>query len=272
MKKSIFCPIDFSATADHAVATAAKLAQKCGAQLDLFSVHSIRDMNPSELLYGSAMRVAAATSQLEELALEISRVYKISCYGDVRSSNRALPQVISDAGSDYDLIVMGTNGADQVYDTVFGTNSYLVAKESSVPVLLLPPNYDYQGFSAMVFAMDYFHEMAAPPEQLIKWADLLEARITLLQIMTEEFRHRYDEKLNRTQLILKQFLDEKHHNFKTIYSDRPVEGIVDFIGTNDCDVLALCFRHHSFMEKLFHKNVVKNLCALAPCPLFIFHL
>lgn len=272
MKKSILCPVDFSATADHAVATAAKLAQKCGAQLDLFNIHSVRDMNPSELLWGSSLKVAATTNQLEALALEISRVYKISCYGNVRTSNHSLPQVISDVGSDYDLIVMGTNGADNVYDTFFGTNSYQVAKESTVPVLLLPPNYEYESLSSMVFAMDYFHELATPPVQLIKWADLLGTRITVLQIMTEEYLHRHDEKLNSDQQIIKQVLDKKHQNFKTIYSDRPIEGITDFISAHACDVLALCFRHHSLMQKLFHKNVVKNLCAITPCPLFIFHL
>lgn len=272
MKRSILCPIDFSTTADHALSTAAKIAQKCGAQLDLFNVHSIREMNPTELLLGSAMTVAATTDQLEEVSKEISRVYKISCYGNVLTSNRSLPAVISEAGKDYDLVVMGTNGADHAYDSMFGTNSYQVAKESSVPVLLLPPYYTYQGFSTMVFAMDYFHELASPPEQLIKWADLLDSKITILQVMTEEFRHHQDEKLSRAQQSIKQFFDEKHHNFKTIYSDRPVEGIVDFMSVNECDVLALCFRHHSLIERLFNKNVVKNLCSLTPCPLFIFHL
>lgn len=269
--KKILCPIDFSDTADRALATAAKLAQECDAQLELLNIHSIHEMTPSELLLGTAMKVATNSSRLEELSNEISRAYKISCYGNAQSSSRSLPQVIVEAENGFDLVVMGTNGSDETFDALFGTNSYQVAKESSVPVLLLPPAYDYEGFSNMVFAMDYFHQLTSPPEQLMKWADLFDAKITVLQIMTEEYRHRHDEKLNEAQVTLKGFLDEKHHNFKTIYSNRPVEGILDYIKVNECDVLALCFRHHSLIQQLFLKNVVKNLCALTPCPLFIFH-
>jgi nucleotide-binding universal stress UspA family protein len=174
-------------------------------------------------------------------------------------------------GNNYDLVVMGTNGADHVYDTWFGTNSYLVAKESAVPVLLLPHDYEYSGFTNIVFAMDYFHELVSPPAQLIQWANLLDAKITVLQIMTEEFRHRHDQRLNLAQQHLNLLLENRHKNFKTIYSDDPIEGIRDYIKANDCDMLALCFRHHSLIQNLFHKNVVKNLSAQSPCPLFIFH-
>lgn len=272
MKTSILCPVDFSILSDHAVAAAAKIAQKCGAQLDLFNVQSSRSLVPSETVLGSNRKQTATFNRLEELSSEVSRVYKITCYANVQTSNRSLPQVISEVGNNYDLVVMGTNGEDQVYDTIFGTNSYQVAKESSSPVLLLPPRYEYQNFSSVIFALDYFHELKSPSKQLIKWADLLDARITLLQIMTGEYRHLDEDQLRRAQQIIKRLLEKKHHNFQTLYSDRPIEGIVDFISVNECDALALCFRHHTLMEKLFHKNVVKDLCALTPCPLFLFHL
>jgi len=269
--RKILCPVDFSTTADHAVATAAKLAQKTGSQLDLFNVQSALKMSPSELLMGAAVKVAGTTNRLEELTSQISRVYKISCYGYVQPSSRSLPQVISEVGDSYDLLVMGTDGADQTYDAIFGTNSYQVASQSSVPILLLPSDYEYEGFSNIVFAMDYFHHLTSPPEQLIKWTDLFGARLTFLQVMTEEYRHQHDGKVNEAQRLLKRILDKQHQNFKTFYSDRPVEGIIDYIKANECSILALCFRHHSFFEKLLHQNVIKDLCALTPCPLFIFH-
>ncbi|MBI1767205.1 MAG: universal stress protein [Bacteroidetes bacterium] len=270
--KRILCPVDFSETAYKAAGTAAKLAQKCEAQLNLLNVQSNFETTPAELMWGKKRKVEAVANQLEELSSEISLAYKISCYGNVQSSDLPLSKIISVVGSDYDLVVMGTNGSDQVYDFLFGTNSYRVAKESSVPVLLLPPDYEFEDFSNIVFAADYFHEVTTPPEQLIKWAGLLSARITFLQIMTTEYRHQQEQKLIHIQLSMKQFLADLYHDFKTIYADQPIEGIMDYIKENDCDVLALNFRHHSMIEKLFHKNVLKNLCAITPCPLFLFHL
>lgn len=269
--KKILCPIDFSSTADHAVATAAKLAQKTGAQLDLFNVQSALKMTPTEMLTGSAMEMVGKTARLEELSSQISRVYKISCYGNVKASTRSLPHLIAEAGNGYDLLVMGTDGADQTYDAIFGTNSYQVASQSSVPILLLPSNYEYEGFANIVFAMDYFHTLTSPPEQLVKWADLFDARITFLQVMTDEYKHLHEGKLSEAQRLLKRILNEKHQNFKTLYSDHPVEGIADYIKVNECNVLALCFRHHSLLQKILHRNVIKDLSAIIPCPLFIFH-
>jgi nucleotide-binding universal stress UspA family protein len=270
--KKILCPVDFSATADHAVAVAAKLAQKIGAQLQLLNVHSIREVTPAELVLGSAMKLAGTSVRLEQLSSEISKVYKISCYSEVQTSNYSLPHAICEIGNNYDLVVMGTNGEDQFYDSLFGTNSYLVAKESSVPVLLLPHDYEYQGFSKMIFALDYFLDMTSPPIQLIKWAELFDTQVTVLQVMEGNYRHRKDEQLQQEQRKLKQLLDNDRYNFKTIYSDQPMEGIMDFINANECDVLALCFRHHSFIKEFFHKDVVKNVASAMPRPLLLLHV
>ncbi len=270
--KRILCPIDFSETAYHAVSTAAKLAQKFGAQLNLVNVQSVLETTPAELLWGKKLKVEAVATQLENLSHEVSLAYKISCYGDVQSSDLSLAKIMSVIASDYDLIVMGTSGLDQAHDYLFGTNSYRVAKESLVPVLLLPTDWELDNFSNIVFAADYFHEVPSQPTQLIKWAEMLNARITFLQIMTKEYGSPQEEKLARIQMLVKQSLAEFYYDFKAIYSDYPIEGITDYLKANGCDVLALNFRNHSMVEKLFHKDVVKNICAMAPCPLFLFHL
>ena len=45
---------------------------------------------------------------------------------------------VGSMSTDYDLIVMGTNGADNLYQHVFGVNTHHVLGLTRCPVLMIP--------------------------------------------------------------------------------------------------------------------------------------
>jgi len=97
--KKILCPTDFSKTAESAVAYAAKLAQKTGAHLALFNVQSLVDRTPEEAIFGEQMNAQLAYDRLEELSQEVSKVFKISCNGNVATTISGLTKVIETEAS-----------------------------------------------------------------------------------------------------------------------------------------------------------------------------
>lgn len=270
--KKILCPTDFSETAHKATAYAAKLAQKTNAQLILFHVQSIWKTIPSNLAWGKFITIKAVKEHLDELSLEITKVYKISCYGEVHATHRSVSSIIADTSNNFDLIVMGTDGPDTFYEFFFGSRTYQVSKTVQVPVLLIPNGYEFQEIAHIAYASDYFHDQRVALDQLIQWAEPLKARVTLLQVMKQPYEKDDEEKFNQAQIHLKKIYGlHIPIDMTTIFSDQPIEGINSFTSHNECDALAVCAREHTFMEKLFHKSVMKSLSVTAQYPVFVFH-
>jgi nucleotide-binding universal stress UspA family protein len=268
--KKILCPTDFSEAANQAIAYAAKLCKKIGAELTLLNVQSIFSLPPTEVIKGKFLATEPISTQLEDQCYQVMKVFKITCFSEVEPSNKSLSDIIANRAKGFDLIVMGTNGADDYYQFFFGTNSYQVIRQSTVPVMLIPHGCGYQDISTIVFAFDYEHERKLPMSQLTQLAKLLNARVTVLQVKEHYTR---DMEL-RSKAIQESNQIHSHTidvNFDTIYSDEVISSINSYVLSNNADALALCSMNPSIIQTLFHKSVIKELSATANYPLFVFH-
>jgi len=268
--KKILCPTDFSETASNAIAYAAKLCQRINAELTLFNVQSVFSLPPDEVIKGSYLATEIIREKLDTISYQVMDVFKISCTYEVEASNQNLETLIANRGVGYDLIVMGTNGADDYYQFFFGSRSYEVAKKSSVPVLLIPTGYLYQEIDLTAFAFDYEYELEVPMVQVTDWLTITKSKIIVVQIK--------DHYTRETELSSKQVVERtKLRNnsidllFDTVYSDYVGQGIHDYVTNSKVDVLALCSIHHSFITTLFQKSVINKLTATADYPILIFH-
>src|SRR6478736_5189172 len=178
----ILCPTDFSDTADNAIAYAAALAKKMGAELTLFNVQSIMSLPVMEIIKGKFLATEPIVEKLETQCYQVMDMFKITCLAEVQPENGLLVDIIAKRSNDFDLLIMGTNGADGYNDFFFGSHSYQVAIESLIPVLLIPSTCRYKEIATMVYAYDYEREQQLPMVQLSKWAELLEAKITVLKV------------------------------------------------------------------------------------------
>lgn len=268
----ILCPTDFSETADNAIAYAAKLAQRLGAQLDLFNVQSLGDLTPEEALFGKSLTIAAVTARLEDRCKEVSKVFKISCYGGVESSLTSVIKLIAAKADGYDLIVMGTNGPDDMFQFFLGSNTYQVIKKSSVPVLLVPEDSRYSEITSIIYAFDYWRSNHLPITQLLKLAKAIGGELTVLQVMEESYSHKAEWEMKETQKILVDlYRDDIALKFDTIYTSDLDESIHDYVLQKQADLLALCTEHQGFLKKIFHKSVVRAISAKASYPVIVFH-
>lgn len=270
--KKILCPTDFSDMADNATIYAAKLAHRLGAQLDLFNVQSLGDLTPQQVLYGKSMNIAAANDLLEERCKEIAKVFKISCYGDVESSVTSVVNLIAAKGNGYDLIVMATNGPDDMVKFFLGSNTYQVIRKSSVPVILVPVGCGYSDITSAVFAFDYWRSNELPITQLLKFVNAVGSEVTVLQVMEESHSSKTDWEIKETQKILMDlYKDEIELKFDVINASDLVESIDEYVSRKQADLLALCTENHGFIKKMLHKSVVKAISAKATYPVFVFH-
>jgi len=268
----ILCPTDFSKPAINAMGYAAKFAQATNAELILLNVQSIFNLTPNELVRGKELTIAAINDQLESQCKEISRTFKISCYAEVELSGRKLASVIDEKSIGFDLILMGTNGVSDYVEFFTGSDTYKVIKGASTPVLLIPTECAYSSISSIVYSVDLQKGEDFPLHELIAWAKLLKSNVCVLQVVRGHFNHETEAELKRSQLEIKDLYgDEVPLQFDTIWSTEIASSIHSYMLRTESDALALCTRHHGFIEGLFHKSVTKILSSIARYPVFVFH-
>lgn len=270
--KKLLCPTDFSETADKAVAYAAKLAQRYGFHLDLFNVQSLADRTPDEAILGERMNAQLAEDRLEELSREISRVFRISCNSKVSTSFSGLAGVIEREAGNYDLVVMGTNGPDNMYQFLFGSNSYRIAKHTRTPVLIVPETALFSEIRKTAFAFDYWRNNALPVAQLAKLIKPLGSSLVVLEVLEPSISRKAEEELRADQEILRDnYGKDLVIQFETLHTSTVPESLNKFVKENNVDWLTLCTQHQSFLERLFHKSLIKEMSRLATYPLLIVH-
>jgi nucleotide-binding universal stress UspA family protein len=199
--KKILCPTDFSESAQTAISYAAKLAKATGCTLTLLHVKSVFDLSFAEHRDSKHISTVQVTEELESQSKEVSKTFKISCYAEVVSKIGRLSSVIKDEAKGFDLIVMGSNGADDLYQFFGGSNTYNAIVESNTPVLLIPEGYTYCEITTMVYAYDYLRERNLPLQHLAPFVKAVHCKLTVLQIMEEAFSKDADDDLKELQFI-----------------------------------------------------------------------
>jgi nucleotide-binding universal stress UspA family protein len=270
--KKILCPTDFSETAQSGIAYAAKLAKATGCTLTLLHVKSVFDFAFAEITDAKHISTIRVAEELEVQSKEISRIFKISCYAEVVSKIDSLSSVIKSEAKEYDLIVMGSNGADDLFQFFNGSNTYNAIVKSNTPVLLVPIGYTYCEIRTMVYAYDYLRERNLPMTHLAPFIKSLNCRLTVLQVLEEAVSKNVGDDLKELQFILKTYRTEGiEYEFDTIRSSEVSQSINSYIVRNQPDVLALCSLHKNLIEGILHKSIIKNISAISNYPVYVFH-
>ena len=145
MYKSILCATDISPRSIHAIKSAFSLAEKFNAKL--YILNSQINLNSPEERLMSRISVKKRMDENKDLAESVkSRIadivddLNITTQYDFLLREGVAEKVIISVATELnaDLIVMGTNGADQMSDYFLGTTASNVIKFANCPVLVIP--------------------------------------------------------------------------------------------------------------------------------------
>ncbi|MBC8311284.1 MAG: universal stress protein [Candidatus Marinimicrobia bacterium] len=145
MYKTILCATDISPRSIHAIKSAFSLAEKFNAKLHI--LNSQINLNSPEERLMSRISVKKRMDENKDLAENVkSRIsdilddLNITTQYDFLLREGVAEKVIINVAAELnaDLIVMGTNGADQMSDYFLGTTASNVIKSAKCPVLVIP--------------------------------------------------------------------------------------------------------------------------------------
>ncbi|MBL6448926.1 universal stress protein [Fulvivirga sp. 29W222] len=273
----ILCPIDFSDSSLNAIEFAVEIGKKFRSTVTLVHIFTEHEFNEivGEASIGRSFKelLGMATTKLKKLADQINADYKseglLNCEYHIALGE--LTDRITDMITEeqYDLIVMGTTGISRVRGVFVGSNTEDIIEKAKVPVLCVPEDAIYQGFNKVVYASDFMKEDKMAIQEVISFATLFDARISVLHINLRDDEEHYNNFIEE----LKSFIQYGKINFvnKRFKNDIGL-AIEEFMQDEKSDLLVVYRKQRGFLDSMFHKSLTKTLSYSTDKPFLVLKL
>ncbi len=279
MKKKILLPTDFSKNAWNAIAYAIELFknEECDFYvLNAFNatgyaLESMMVPEPGEKLYEEAKQKSeqGLGKILERLTFRDEypkhKFYMVSQFNSILE---AIKDVVDK--QDIEMIIMGTKGATDARDVIFGSNTVMVMEKSrSCPVMAIPEDASYQDLKEIVFPTDYkMNFKRRELQNIIEVARMSNAAIRILYASDGEPLH---EEQENNKKLLEEYFEELTYTFHTLYNVDAQSAVRCFVESRDSDMIVFFNRKHSFFGSIFSRPMVKSLGRYAKVPVLALH-
>lgn len=273
--KQLLCPFDFSEAAVNAVEYAARLAQDRNRDLVLLYVEQVSAWHGAVPEASGALSLADDLAQnirerLRSYAAFVENEFKIGCTVDLRACVATVSDALGAAIAlgDFELIVMGTGGADTEADYLFGTTTYQVIRDARKPLLLIPENYRFEKPSRILYATDYCPNDLSHITGLLTLFSRYRPVLTVLHVSKKRTAVS-DEVFRCFSSVLEDDLGQKRNvRFKRAVGD-DVPGILTDV-MRDYDLLVLLTRHRNLVSRIFQRKTLRKLSLSADFPILVF--
>ncbi len=279
--KNILCPTDFSPNSENALNYAVEIARKVKGNLVLLHAYSVQliDPNMPAEIYLSAYQEEekSAKESLDELSKRISESNKDENGNNIFNTEAIVTQglVVDEVLSlisDFkiDLVIMGTHGASGITELILGSNTASVIEKATIPVLAIPGNAVYKGINNIVYAYDDIKSGLPSFQRLLEFAKIYDSEITLLHII-ETGKDTAD--INKKEFDrIRQSSDYDKIRLELVKEENIIEGINDYVNSNNVDILAMAIRKRTLIDKIFSRSLTKKMAYHTKIPLLALHL
>ena len=276
--RKILIPTDFSKNAENAITYAIKLYKNEECEffiLNVFFVIGFATDNMlvpeiGEIAYKSAKKTSeeelkATLKNLQKNNISRHHFFTISKFNSLLNS---IDEVVDD--KKIDIIIMGTQGATNAADIIFGSNTVMVMeKERSCPVLAIPSEVTYSKPKEIVFPTSYTtYYKKNELKHLIDIATINKAAIRILHIEKE---NKQEQSENINKLLLDEYFDGIEHSFHILYNIEVETAIDCFVQSRESDMIAFINKKHGFIEAIFSRHLVQELGYKSKVPVLTMH-
>jgi len=269
--QAILCPTDFSETANNGIDYAAQMARLLNRHLLLTYVRPTIWPEAIQL----DREVMVSTRNISELLYQkcrqIQMKYEVTCLFNLEITTNTLEQTIAARANQCDLIVMGTNGAENYYQQVFGSNTYQVMEEAKCPVLMVPAGCSFKPIRNLVYAYDDETNPLFLIDQLKKMVIPLGIKVEVMHVVEAESSDKNDQKIARMRnSIQARFPTGCDWSVDFQYSDDVPRALNQYMKKHGAEILAMSFHHRSLIDNLLTEDVIKKMSVIAEYPVLIF--
>jgi nucleotide-binding universal stress UspA family protein len=274
--KKILLPTDFTAVANNAFVHALEMANHMDAELLLLHTYELPIVDNQffpqnyqtifdSLEMANFERFRDLMPQLHAIAEErkLSHVNfsHIIMDGDLIYN---IKECIKNEG--IDLIIMGTSGATGWKEFFLGTNTGEVISTVSIPVLCVPASSKYTFIKNIGFTTRFREKDKESLWKAIEVAKKNNAKVKCLYVKTA-FSDVEEHEIEDWRLTFKN----EPVQFFIVEDDNAMETILDFITSQEIDVLTMVTHKRNFFVGLFESSFTEKMANRSEIPVLVLH-
>jgi nucleotide-binding universal stress UspA family protein len=170
--------------------------------------------------------------------------------------------------NEIELLVMGTMGGTGI-SGLFGSNTSTMVEKTKTPMLIVPLETKFSMNPVITLATDFAYDFSS--KDISALSELLEAfgsnRLTVLNVVEGP-----DWKKNESgEDQIKKSIAATRLDFVYIKESNPIEGIMNFVVSNNTDILCVVKRHHNIIYRIFNKSTVNQVMNRSIKAILVLH-
>ncbi len=169
-----------------------------------------------------------------------------------------------------DLVILGMKDSHSNRGYFSGNIANELLDKIEVPILIVPNNISYNGFSTILYATDFEEEDFLSIQKIIEIARPFEALIEIIHVF-EMDKYPARERMEKFKEALLKQVSYPEIVFRTIASGEVKSGLLSVLNNENANMLAMLERKHNWsLSNLFHKDLVKDMEANVAIPILAF--
>jgi nucleotide-binding universal stress UspA family protein len=262
----ILVPTDFSENAKNAFEFSKSIAKLNNGTITLlFAYYSAYDFAAQSSKIISQIE---ASAQLAMEEVDSCPEHDIIVDHKIVQGSVAMAVTSTAYREDYDLIVMGTQGASGIGKALIGTNTAHVVKDSQVPVLVVPHEAMFGNVYEVAVATDLSRHENKYFETLLKLTGFWNLPFNLVHIQNQ-YENKKEMPLNELEKLVKQKYPDRSFTATNVPAEDTIKGIDQYLQNAPNCMLVMFYKNGPFFEYLFNKNHVIKMAYHTHVPLLV---
>ncbi|HEX7412865.1 MAG TPA: universal stress protein [Bacteroidia bacterium] len=273
--ETILIATDFSDAANNAADYAVGLAKLLSTKLVLVNAYNLPYTTYETGTTGDVIGVLqeASNKGLEHLKDRIQQSNKyrfgITSYSDVGFAEDMIIETAKKV--DADLIVMGITGeGGRIKENLIGSTAIKVARNTDVPVFIVPEGVKYHPIRKISFACDLNKTEESDLIYVSRYfGQLFDAELDIVNV--EEPMVEFSEEKSKTYAVMNKKLETLSHKSVFITESNTGKALEEYFNEHPTDVVMINPRKHDLFHNLFSRSIAKELAFHCKYPLLCIH-
>lgn len=278
----ILVPTDFSDNATNSFKYALHIAAKQEASITTLHVYSLKvsgvEMGTNPALVQSILENQESNEEdkYQKFTEKLHKEATVEQLAHVSVSHKlvdglVVDKIVQEANEGKpDLIILGTDGVDNLADRMFGTTTSNVIENVECAVLTVPEGADYRGIHRIAYATAFKEEDIETLKELLDFAALFGASVHVVHI--SEIDAPTDEDQHRMEELEEHFIKSSEAGkiaFDMARASDISEGLEEYVEREAIDILVMFKEKESFWERLFNPSLTKKIALHGKKPLLV---
>jgi nucleotide-binding universal stress UspA family protein len=279
--KTYLVPIDFSPASTNAAEFAAQLSKQTNVEriilLNAYYVSPIETMLPNPdmvQLFEEQVEQEAADriKKLEHLKHRLSKLVREGVEISIHLNRSHLLRAVIEnvQAKNVDLVILGSKGNTSKNDSQIGGHVVKISKASPVPVIVVPPAYNFEHIKRVVVACDFDKvKETVPLEALKRLLDRKKYELLVVNIDKESRHLAGDAERMAEETALYGMLKQYNPKYSYVNNTNIINGILQFATDNNAQLVIALPHKYSFFQSLLHDSVSQQLAESAAVPVLL---